>query len=453
MKITRCIRTVACAVALLGGPTAAWSAITAVEVDRLGKELTPSGAEKAGNKDGTIPPWEGGLTKPPAGWKPEMGYVDPFASEQPLFTITAQNYQEHQDKLSGGMIAMLKKYPDTFRMPVYKTHRTFANPQHVYDKTKQLATKVANVDGLALENFEMGGFPFPIPKNGVEVMYNHQTRWYGGYSRCGDWLPTRSNGDFYRVGYCEEVIQPTEMDKGNGPNDLFFYTGKYDAPSTLVGTVYLVHDVVDKTKGDRAAWIYNAGQRRVRRAPNVAYDNIDDGTEGMRTTDDHWGFNGPMDRYEWKLVGKKEMYIPYNAYKLGDPKLKYKDMLDKGHLKSDLMRYELHRVWVVEATLKDGMSHVLPKRVFYIDEDSWMVALADGYDSRGNMWRVYIEPLVQLYDVPVMIQRPYVVHSLDNGNFIVSNVDNERPQPAMQYGKTGKFADFQVDAIRRMGTR
>ncbi|WP_018990674.1 DUF1329 domain-containing protein [Aromatoleum toluclasticum] len=452
MKITRCIRAIACAVALLGGATTAWSAVTQAEADRLGKDLTPTGAEKAGNKDGTIPAWDGGLTKAPAGWKPEQGYVDPFASEQPLFTITAENVEQHKDKLSPGMVAMLKKYPQTFRMPVYKSHRTFAAPQHVYDQTKKLAVQTS-LDGLTINNFNMGGYPFPIPKTGTEVMYNHQTRWYGGYNHCGDWLPTRFNGEFYRVGFCEEVYQPTNMDRGNGPNDLFFYFAWYDAPSTLAGTVYLVHDSIDKTKGDRAAWIYNAGQRRVRRAPNVAYDNIDDGTEGMRTTDDHWGFNGPMDRYDWKLVGKKEMYVPYNAYKLGDSKLKYQDMVDKGHLKSDLMRYELHRVWVVEATLKEGMSHVLPKRVFYLDEDSWMVTLADGYDSRGNLWRVYSEPMIQLYDVPLMIQRAYMVHDLQNGNYIVSNVDNERPQPAMTFNKTGKFADFQVDAIRRKGTR
>ncbi len=173
----------------------------------------------------------------------------------------------------------------------------------------------------------------------------------------------------------------------------------------------------------------------------------------MRTTDDYWGFQGAMDRYEFKLAGKKEMYVPYNAYKQQDPTLKYKDMIDKGHVKSELQRFELHRVWVVEATLKSGTSHVLPKRTYYIDEDSHTIVLADGYDSRGNLWRVYTYPLVQAYDAGVMFQAPFVTHDLSNGNYMVTALTNERKQPAYTWGSKGKLADFQVDAIRRRGTR
>jgi hypothetical protein len=173
----------------------------------------------------------------------------------------------------------------------------------------------------------------------------------------------------------------------------------------------------------------------------------------MRTSDDYWGFNGAMDRYDFKLLGKKEMYIPYNAYKLIDAKLKYKDMIQKGHVKSDLFRYELHRVYAVEATLKPGMSHVVAKRTFYLDEDSNLVALADGYDGRGNLWRVYSNPLVQAYDVPLMFQAPYVASDLSNGNYMVSALTNERKQPAYTWNAKAKVEDFTVDAIRRKGTR
>ncbi|MCX7171760.1 MAG: DUF1329 domain-containing protein, partial [Proteobacteria bacterium] len=418
MRTIKSMITAVCVSALLTAGAAAWAAVTQAEADRLGRDLTPSGAEKAGNKDGSIPAWEGGMTKPPAGWKKEQGHPDPFANEKPLFTITAQNVEQYKDKLSVGQLAMLKKYPN-FRIPVYPTHRTYANPQHVYDHTKALATKVT-LDGLTINNFTMGGFPFPIPKTGVEVMYNHLNRWYGGYNRCFDWLPVRGSGDYYKVSFCETSIQPTNMDKLGplGQNSLFYYLATFEAPESVRGTIYLLHDAIDKTKNERAAWIYNSGQRRVRRAPDVAYDNIDDATEGMRTSDDWWGFNGAMDRYDWKLVGKKEMYIPYNAYKLNDSSLKYKDMVDKGHLKSDLFRYELHRVWVVESTLKPGMSHVLAKRVFYLDEDSWMVSLVDGYDGRGNLWRVYSEPMTQLYEAQVMYQGPYLVHDMISGGYI-----------------------------------
>lgn len=424
---------------------------TQAELDRLGKDLTPNGAEKAGNKDGSIPEWQGGLTTPPAGWKKEQGYVDPFASEKPLFVITAQNADQYKDKLTPGLMALLKKYPTTFSVPVYKTHRTFALPQNVYDATKAKAGKV-KLEGQSLKNYSLPGTPFPVPKNGTEAMYNHLLKWTGAYKRCGDWLPVKGNGDFYRVGFCEDWVQGQNLDEPQN-NLAFAFFGLYDAPSTLVGTIYLVHDPLDYTVGKRDAWIYNAGQRRVRRAPDLAYDNIEDGTEGMRTTDDYWGFNGAMDRYDFKLVGKKEMYIPYNAYKINDPKLKYKDMVQKGHPKSDLFRYELHRVWVVEANLKPGMSHVLAKRTFYLDEDSNIIALADGYDGRGNLWRVYTMPLMQAYDVPLMFQSPYVAHDLSNGNYMVTALTNERKQPAYEWNSKAKWADFQVDAIRRRGTR
>jgi hypothetical protein len=426
--------------------------MSAAELDRLGKDLTPSGAERAGNKDQTIPAWTGGMTKPPVGWKPEMGYIDPFKDEKPLFVITGQNADKYKDKLTPGLLAMLKKYPN-LSVPVYPTHRTFALPEAVYEATKAQAAK-AKIDGLSISNYDVPGIPFPNPKTGVEAMYNHTTKYFGGYNTCRDWLPVRGNGDYYRVGFCEDMIQGQNMSPRQ-QNNVFSFFGYYDAPTSLVGTIYLVRDPVDYSKpgAGRQAWIYNAGQRRVRRAPDLGYDNVDDGTEGMRTSDDYWGFHGALDRYDFKLVGKKEMYIPYNAYKLQDSKLKYAEMIDKGSLKSELMRYELHRVWVVEATLKAGMSHVLPKRVFYIDEDSNIIALADGYDGRGNLWRVYVYPLLQAYDANLMFQAPYLVHDLSNGNYHVSALTNERKQPAYTWGAKGKLADFEVDAIRRRGTR
>ncbi|SFB01235.1 Protein of unknown function [Collimonas sp. OK607] len=424
--------------------------LSPADAERLGKDLTPNGAEKAGNKDGTIPEWTGGMTKPPAGWQPEMGYTDPFASEKPLFIITAQNAEQYKDRLSAGLMAMLKKYP-TFTIPVYTTHRTFALPQSVYDATKAQASKV-KLDGLSIKNYSLPGTPFPIPKNGVEAMYNHLNKWYGSYKRCAEWLPVKASGDYYRVGFCEDSVQGQNFDKPE-PNHIFSFYGYYDAPAALVGTIYLIKDPIDYTIKSREAYIYNAGQRRVRRAPDVAYDNIDDGTEGIRGSDDYWGFNGAMDRYDFKLLGKKEMYIPYNAYKLIDAKLKYKDMVQKGHLKSDLFRYELHRVWVVEATLKPGMSHVVAKRTFYLDEDSNIIALVDGYDGRGNLWRVSTLPLVQAYDVPLMFQAPYIVSDLSNGSYLVTGVTNERKQPAYVWNAKAKVDDFTVDAIRRKGTR
>jgi len=448
MKMIKKTLLVASVLSTMGIASSAFAAVSASEAAKLGNELTPSGAIKAGNAEGTIPAWTGGLTEAPAGWDPTQGYVDPFKDEKPLFTITADNYMQYEDKLNPGMIAMMKKYK-SFTMPVYPSHRTFANPQKVYDGNKELATKVEIVDGK-ITNYKQPGIPFAIPENGEQAMNNHLLRYYGGYERCGDWLPVQPDGSYYRVGFCDTFVQAENMDKVKYDNDLAYAFANYDAPATLVGTIYLLLDNID---GERRAWIYNAGQRRVRRAPDLAYDNIDDGSEGMTITDSWMGFFGALDRYDWEIVGKKEMYIPYNAYKLGDTSLKYDEMVDKGHLKSDLMRYELHRVVEIKATVKEGMSHVYAERTFYLDEDSWMVVLHDAYDSRGNLWRVYSNPLFQAYDAKVMWHRAYITHDLVSGAFITRMLDNERKQPALTFGIEGRYSEFQTSAIRRKGTR
>ena len=227
MKSFKLMAALASAAILVAGTPAAQAEMSAADVERLGKDLTPTGAEQAGNKEGTIPAWEGGLNKPPAGWKPEMGYVDPFKGEKPLFTITAQNSEQYKEKLSAGMLAMLKKFP-TFQMNVYPTHRTFAQAQEVYDATKAQAGKV-KLSGLSVENYEVPGTPFPVPKNGVEELYNHTTK-LGGYQTCRDWLPVRANGDYYKVGFCEDMVQGQNM-QPRQMNELFAFFESTDRKS------------------------------------------------------------------------------------------------------------------------------------------------------------------------------------------------------------------------------
>lgn len=437
-------------VAVMGTASMANAAMTPEELDRLGKTLSPTGAEMAGNKDGTIPAWTGGMTKPPAGWKPEMGYADPFADEKPLFVINANNADQYRDKLSVGAYAMLKKYPDKF-MAIYPTHRTFALPPEVYAATKANAAK-ATLDGEHLNNYTLPGVPFPVPKNGMEAIYNAKLRYFGGYHVCADRIPVSADGEYFIGGVCEETVQGQNMEEIR-PNNLFNFYLWFTSPASLEGTIYLVLDPIDYSIADRQAWLYNAGQRRVRRAPDVCCDATADGDEGMRTNDDYWGFNGRMDSYDWKLVGKREIYVPYNAYKLNDPKLKYADFLEKGMIKSDVMRYELHRVWVVEATLKPGKSHIYAKRVFYIDEDSQIIALSDEYDGRGNIWRVGLFPLMEAYDVPLMMQANDIYVDLISGSYEAMVMTNEQKQPAYQWNIKGKWADYSVDAIRRRGTK
>jgi hypothetical protein len=427
---------------------AAFAKITQAEADKLGKELTPVGAERAGNKDGTIPAWDGGLTKPPASWNPQQGYIDPFPGDKVLFTITGQNAEQYKDKLPAGALALLKKYPN-FQMPVYQTRRTAALPMEVTDKAKEQATKV-ELKGYALTDLGGSHVPFPIPKNGHEAITNHLTRYTGGgIDRTYDWFPVRANGDYYRVGFRTLTVSDANFDT-HTDNHLLSFLGFFTAPATLQGTVYLVHESIDQVKQPRQAWIYNAGQRRVRRAPDLAYDNVADGTEAMRVTDQYDGYNGAPDRYEWKLVGKKEMYVPYNAYKLSDKKLKYADIIQKNTIASNLMRYELHRVWVVEATLKQGQKHIYGKRTFYLDEDSWAVVQEDAYDGQGQLWRVGVHPVIQFYDAMTPAYRANIWHDLSNGNYLLSTLDNEVRTP-WKFGTKGNWSDFQPDALRRAG--
>jgi hypothetical protein len=345
---------------------------------------------------------------------------------------------------------MLNKY-DNFKMNVYQTHRTACLPQEAYDLIKSMATKI-DLQGFGYT----GGFsyaPFPIPKSGLEAIWNHVPRYLGGgVVRQYNSFPVRSNGDYYKISTEERRVFFRNLDQSRD-NLLGVFMTRFLGPATLEGTVFLVHEPIDQVKEVRSAWIYNAGQRRVRRAPDLSYDNINDGTEGLRTTDQFDAYNGAPDRYDWKLVGKKEIYVPYNSYKLSDKKLKYKeDVIRKNTPNADLLRYELHRVWEVEATLKSTSKHIYGKRVFYLDEDSWTVVYEDAYDTRKQLWRVGIHPMLQFYDAKVPWSRANIWHDLSNGSYLLANVDNEIKTP-WSFGEKAAWADFQPDALRRIGTK
>ncbi|MBK9520211.1 MAG: DUF1329 domain-containing protein [Rhodocyclaceae bacterium] len=418
------------------------------DATRLGKDLTPLGGEMAGNQDGSIPAYTGGLTKPPACFRPGVEYCDPFAGEKPKFEITAANVDQYKDKLPPGAVALLKKF-NTFKIPVYSTYRTAAVPAAVAGVVKTEATKI-NLNGFGITNRVLSTTPFPIPTSGLEAIWNHNLRYLGGgLEREQSNFPVRANGDTFKITTKEHRVFNQNLDIPQ-PNLSFYYTNYFVAPANLVGTVFLVHEPVDQVADSRSAWIYNAGQRRVRRAPDLAYDAVNDGTEGLRFTDQYDAYNGAPDRFDWKLVGKKEMYVPYNAYKLGEKKLKYADIVKKSHPNADLIRYELHRVWVVEATLKANSKHSYGKRVFLLDEDSWNVLWEDAYDTRGDLWRVGVHPFVQYYDAGVPWTRANIWHDLTNGGYLISGLDNES-DGTIKFGLKARAKDFQPDALRRIG--
>lgn len=433
----------------LGAPQA-MAAVSAEEAARLGQDLTLMGAERSGNADGTIPAW----TNTPLA----RADVDSLLQEKPQFTITSANVAQYKDQLSPGQLAMFSTYPDSYKMNIYPSRRTAVYPQAIYEKGVANATTASLVEGgNGIANFN-GITPFPIPQNGLEVVWNHITRFRGGMlEREIVQLPVARNGAFNPISVYETFLMPYQVDgynlKKDDDNIIFYYTQKIQSPPRLTGNVLLVHETLDQVRQPRQAWKYNAGQRRVRRASQVAYDSPGSATDGQRTTDQLDMFNGAPDRYEWKLVGKQELYIPYNSFKLASGEHSYKDITRPGHLNPELTRYELHRVWKVEATLKEGARHVYAKRVFYIDEDSWQIAVADLYDGRGQLWRVQEGHQMQYLAPSVPWLAAETNHDLQSGRFLVSGLSNERSESGYNFDFVAKRNTFTPSAIRRAGKR
>lgn len=436
--------------------------VAADQAARLGQDLTPMGAEKAGNADGSIPAWAGGLTAPPAGFVPGQHYSSPFAGDKVLFTIDASNMDKYKGRLTDGHMLMMKVYPD-YKMPVYQSRRSCAAPRRVYEANQKNAlTATMTDDQNGLTNAVLGN-PFPIPQTGVEVMWNHRLRYRGfkfrrffasaAVNRDGSYtlFKARDEGIFHYSGPgLAEAGDVTDISQLN--NIGISYLNITTAPARVAGSIVLVHDTINAKELPRQAWQYNPGTRRVLRAPELAYDNPLYNTDGLATTDQFDMYNGATDRYDFKLIGKKEIYIGYNAYDLISDKHGYKEILQPSHINQDLNRYELHRVWVVDATLKAGQRHTYGRRVFYVDEDSWNVVSVDLYDTRGQLWRVQEGPLISYFDVPLCSSVLEVTYDTQSGRYVVFGMKSEEKMVDWNV-KDIDPSGFTPDAIRRLGTR
>ncbi len=430
---------------------------TPENIARLGNDLTPMGSPRAENAAGTIPAWDGGLTREdwPAGYAPGDRHPNPFPNDTARFVISGENYREYADQLSVGQLATFERYPESYFMRVYPTRRSASFPERTYEMTIENASTaklVANGEGIedAAE-----GFPFPIPQDAYQLMWNHKLKYKGiGGTRYNNQVAPTTSGAYQLVKLREEILglyYKEGVTIEDTDNILLYFFQEVESPARLAGNILLVHETLNQIGQPRQAWIYNPGQRRVRRAPNVAYDNPGTASDGLRTNDMTDMFNGAMDRFDWEVVGKKEMYVPYNSYDAHTGDVTADDLVMPGHLNPEYMRYELHRVWIIEARLKDGTRHINSRRTFYMDEDSYQILLIDHYDQRGELWRASEAHSINYYDVPTFWTTIESHMDLLSGRYVAVGLDNEDPVNTFNVELTP--SNYTPQALRTRGRR
>ncbi|MGB4076013.1 DUF1329 domain-containing protein [Pseudomonas sp.] len=431
------------------------AAVSVDEAAKLGSNLTPVGAEMAANADGSIPAYTGGLTTAPAGFKAgDSMRPDPYAGEKPLLVIDGKNVAQYKDQLTATAVELATRFP-SFRVDVYPTHRSVALPQAVLDNTLKNATVAKSLEGgNAIEN-ALPGIPFPIPQSGAEAMWNFLLRYQGVNiaSKYDSWNVDSAGvaalavtgQAFINYAIYEDMSKPITA-KDTYYQMKLYYTG----PARRAGESIMLRDAANPLDQPRRAWQYLPGQRRVKLAPNLAYDTPNPGTAGAGTYDDVFVFNGALDRFDWKLVGKREMFVPYNTYALTyQPDAKA--LTTPNHLNPQHVRWEKHRVWVVEGTLKDGARHIYAKRRFYLDEDSWMALASDQYDARGQLFRGSFAFLSQSYDKQIPDTTPFMIYDLVGGTYNINGVVG--PHGGIKYGESLSKAQWSPESLAGAGIR
>jgi len=441
------------------GMQPALAAVSPEEAKRLETDLTPMGAERAGNAAGTIPAWDGGLTEPPPGigYEPGKFHKDPYANDKPLFTVNAANMAQYESQLTETHKELLKAYPDSYFLNVYPTHRSCAYPKFVYEAAARNAVSGQLVDdGNGITGATMA-IPFPIPHSGREVLWNHELRYQGHLvtRESAGAAPTKG-GDYTIESTLEQWIYNYTRPGLAKPEDMnnieMMFMRRGVAPTSNAGTIQVMHNTVDQVQEKRRGWFYRPGERKVKPVIGAEYDNVIPSSEGIRFNDSFNVFNGGGDRYDWELVGKQEKFIPYNTFRFASPETKYKDILHKQHLNPELMRYELHRVWVIEAKLKPGKQHnFAARRLMYTDEDSWAGVGAAMYDASGKLSRVQEAHLFDYYEVPMCNIGSDVVYDLNGGRYHIVGMRNE--QNPVRFSIQDDPESFSAEGVRRLGMR
>jgi Protein of unknown function (DUF1329) len=384
---------------------ATMAAVTPEQADRLGKDLTPIGAERAGNRDGTIPAYEGGEAPLPGwSWGKVRSRYSKFKDEQPLFSIDASSVDRYAGHLTEAQITALKTVPG-YRMDVYPSHRTCNIDATYAERTRQNATDARiGADGWSLEHAKTAGVPFPIPQSGVEALYNSRMRPQGIGYRLTDGTtmisPRPGSREFTSYAWSLEVFLPSHRAakasvESDGAVDFYLHYA-YAEPAAMRGQAFIGISFENK---DPESYYYFPGQRRVRRLPNYVFDAPVVGYENQYLNDEQLMLWSTLDRFEYRLVGKQEIYVQNNSLKMHDFDAKREDVFGKAFVNPAYRRFELHRVWVVDARLKPAFKHLVPHRVYYLDEDSWSIAAVTEYDQDGKVWKLMESSQIPIWEL------------------------------------------------------
>ena len=437
-------------------PSVTLAGVSAEDARQLNTSLTPMGAERSGNAEGTIPPWTGGYAKSALVYRQDAPRPDPFAGEKPLFSITAANAGTYADRLPEGAKALFAKFPD-YRMDVYPTHRTAAAPQWIYDNVFRNATRArAAPEGIAYGvEGAVGGIPFPIPKNGFEVVWNHLLAFWGVAREAHlSTYVVSSDGSLELATSYREIADFPYYYPGATPTSFGGYYFKTmhleDAPPIKYGEGYLAWQPINTQRYKFPAWRILPGEHRVRKGPSLSYDTPDPDASGYENLDEYYVFFGGPDRYDFKILGKREMYVPYNNNRLYSRPVK--EIAGPRHADPDDLRYELHRVWVIEGTLAEGKHHVVPRRRLYIDEDTWFAVYSDSWDEQGRLWKFGHGTMYLVPDLPAVILGSQFVYDLVLGGYVYGFAFSDQPG---QYKLTPPHAEsaftpqaFAAQAVR-----
>lgn len=411
---------------------------------QLAGKLTPLGGERAGNAEGSIPGWDGGLTpqRRPAQWQPGGRYVDPYPDDKPLLVIDKNNVEKYAGRLSPGQQALFARYPDSYRIVVYPSRRSYAAPDAFYAGTYKNATQAYLDDSGETPGTPQRaglGVPFPLPDNGAEAMWNQRLRWRGpGRQRVYVQTSVSPDGAVSLVRFGEHArFEPIDAPprKRIGPVLAYIATAVFE-PAKLAGTVKLLWDTLGPPP---KAWQRSPGQTFVGPTSEAGADTPSLGGNGLLHEDQVEGYAGSPDRYEWKLAGKRELYVPYNSYRLHDAALGYSALLNPHHLNPDVARYELHRVWVVQGRCRPAQPCAWPRRVLYLDEDSWAVLLAELYTPDDTLTVFQEEHTLMAYDQPVLLPALETVYDLPGGRYLATGMNNQAAEVGWGAGELDGF--------------